>query len=161
MIDYAKRNTPLPEAITAEEVGATAAFLCSPLASGITGTTVYVDKGYARDGHRGRSLGRRRVTLRGRRITAERQRAQRARRSRACSRGLAAENAKTREEFVAGPRTRLGPPAKRRRPSATGLEEAEGGLDRTTLGPVTPLPRFHTARIAPCERSSMLRPKCS
>jgi enoyl-[acyl-carrier protein] reductase I len=47
MIDYAKRNTPLPEAITAEEVGATAAFLCSPLASGITGTTVYVDKGYA------------------------------------------------------------------------------------------------------------------
>jgi enoyl-[acyl-carrier protein] reductase I len=47
MIDYAKRNTPLPEPITAEEVGATAAFLCSPLASGITGTTVYVDKGYS------------------------------------------------------------------------------------------------------------------
>ena len=46
MIDYAKRNAPLPEALTAEEVGATAAFLCSPLASGITGTTVYVDKGY-------------------------------------------------------------------------------------------------------------------
>jgi len=46
MIDYAKRNTPLPEAITAEEVGSTAAFLCSPLASGITGSTVYVDKGY-------------------------------------------------------------------------------------------------------------------
>jgi len=46
MIDYAKLNSPLPEAITAEEVGATAAFLCSPLASGITGTTVYVDKGY-------------------------------------------------------------------------------------------------------------------
>jgi enoyl-[acyl-carrier protein] reductase I len=36
----------LPEAITAEEVGATAAFLCSPLASGITGATIYVDKGY-------------------------------------------------------------------------------------------------------------------
>jgi enoyl-[acyl-carrier protein] reductase I len=47
MVDYAKRNSPLPEPITAEEVGATAAFLCSPLASGITGTTVYVDKGYA------------------------------------------------------------------------------------------------------------------
>jgi enoyl-[acyl-carrier protein] reductase I len=46
MIDYAKRNTPLPEAITAEEVGSTAAFLCSPLAAGITGSTVYVDKGY-------------------------------------------------------------------------------------------------------------------
>jgi enoyl-[acyl-carrier protein] reductase I len=27
-------------------VGATAAFLASPLGSGITGTTVYVDKGY-------------------------------------------------------------------------------------------------------------------
>lgn len=46
MIDYARLNSPLPEAITAAEVGATAAFLCSPLASGITGSTVYVDKGY-------------------------------------------------------------------------------------------------------------------
>jgi enoyl-[acyl-carrier protein] reductase I len=46
MVDYAKRNAPLTEALTAEEVGATAAFLCSPLASGITGTTIYVDKGY-------------------------------------------------------------------------------------------------------------------
>lgn len=47
MIDYAKRNAPLPEELTAEEVGATAAFLSSPLASGITGTVVYVDKGFA------------------------------------------------------------------------------------------------------------------
>jgi enoyl-[acyl-carrier protein] reductase I len=47
MIDYTTRNAPLVEAITAEEVGATAAFLCSPLASGITGTVIYVDKGYA------------------------------------------------------------------------------------------------------------------
>jgi enoyl-[acyl-carrier protein] reductase I len=46
MIEYCKANSPLPEAITAEEVGSTAAFLCSPLASGITGATVYVDKGY-------------------------------------------------------------------------------------------------------------------
>ena len=46
MIEYCKANSPLPEAITAEEVGATAAFLCSPLASGITGATIYVDKGY-------------------------------------------------------------------------------------------------------------------
>jgi enoyl-[acyl-carrier protein] reductase I len=46
MVDYAKANSPLPEAITAAEVGATAAFLCSPLAAGITGSTVYVDKGY-------------------------------------------------------------------------------------------------------------------
>ncbi|MEO6775779.1 MAG: enoyl-[acyl-carrier-protein] reductase [Kofleriaceae bacterium] len=45
MVDYAKRNAPLTEAITAREVGTTAAFLCSPLASGITGTTVFVDKG--------------------------------------------------------------------------------------------------------------------
>jgi enoyl-[acyl-carrier protein] reductase I len=28
------------------EVGHTAAFLCSPLGTGITGATVYVDKGY-------------------------------------------------------------------------------------------------------------------
>ncbi|HSD87813.1 MAG TPA: enoyl-[acyl-carrier-protein] reductase [Kofleriaceae bacterium] len=46
MIDYAQRNAALPEQITAEEVGATAAFLCSPLATGITGTTVFVDKGF-------------------------------------------------------------------------------------------------------------------
>jgi enoyl-[acyl-carrier protein] reductase I len=46
MVDYAKRNSPLAEAITAEEVGSTAAFLCSPLASGITGATIYVDKGF-------------------------------------------------------------------------------------------------------------------
>jgi enoyl-[acyl-carrier protein] reductase I len=46
MIEYAKKNSPLPEAIHADDVGATAAFLSSPLAAGITGTTVYVDKGY-------------------------------------------------------------------------------------------------------------------
>jgi enoyl-[acyl-carrier protein] reductase I len=45
MIEYTKRNAPLPDPLTAEEVGATAAFLCSPLASGITGSTIYVDKG--------------------------------------------------------------------------------------------------------------------
>jgi enoyl-[acyl-carrier protein] reductase I len=46
MIELAKANSPLPEAITADEVGHAAAFLCSPLASGITGHTLYVDKGY-------------------------------------------------------------------------------------------------------------------
>ncbi len=46
MIDHCKANSPLPEAITAREVGAVAAFLTSPLGSGITGSTVYVDKGY-------------------------------------------------------------------------------------------------------------------
>jgi enoyl-[acyl-carrier protein] reductase I len=46
MVDYVGRNAPLTAHLTAEEVGAATAFLCSPLASGITGTTVYVDKGY-------------------------------------------------------------------------------------------------------------------
>lgn len=46
MIQYYAANSPLPEALTAREVGTAAAFLASPLASGITGTTLYVDKGY-------------------------------------------------------------------------------------------------------------------
>jgi enoyl-[acyl-carrier protein] reductase I len=46
MVKYYKQNTPLPEELSASEVGAVAAFLCSPLATGITGTTIYVDKGY-------------------------------------------------------------------------------------------------------------------
>jgi enoyl-[acyl-carrier protein] reductase I len=47
IIEYTTQVAPLPSAITAEEVGATAAFLSSPLASGITGSVVYVDKGYS------------------------------------------------------------------------------------------------------------------
>lgn len=39
-------NTPLKRNITAEEVGNTAAFLCSSLASGITAEVVHVDAGY-------------------------------------------------------------------------------------------------------------------
>lgn len=46
MVEYYEQNAALPAANTAEEVGNAAAFLCSDLASGITGTTVYVDKGY-------------------------------------------------------------------------------------------------------------------
>jgi enoyl-[acyl-carrier protein] reductase I len=46
MVDYCATNSPLPDPLSAEEVGAAAAFLVSPLASGITGSTVYVDKGY-------------------------------------------------------------------------------------------------------------------
>jgi enoyl-[acyl-carrier protein] reductase I len=46
MIDYCKRTSPLTDAVSATEIGNTAAFLASPLASGITGTTIYVDKGY-------------------------------------------------------------------------------------------------------------------
>jgi enoyl-[acyl-carrier protein] reductase I len=46
MVDYYRLNAALPEANTADEVGIVAAFLCSPLASGITGETLHVDKGY-------------------------------------------------------------------------------------------------------------------
>ena len=46
MVKYCTANSPLPEELTAREVGTTAAFLSSTLASGITGSTVYVDKGY-------------------------------------------------------------------------------------------------------------------
>ena len=46
MIEYYTINAPLPDALQAQEVGHAAAFLCSPLASGITGTVLYVDKGY-------------------------------------------------------------------------------------------------------------------
>ena len=46
IIEYCQQNSPLPEVLSANEVAATAAFLVSPLASGITGTILYVDKGY-------------------------------------------------------------------------------------------------------------------
>lgn len=46
MVDYCAKNSPMSDPLKAEEVGLAAAFLCSPLASGITGTTLYVDKGY-------------------------------------------------------------------------------------------------------------------
>ncbi len=46
MIEYCRANSPLPRALDAMEVGATAAFLASPLAAAITGTTIYVDNGY-------------------------------------------------------------------------------------------------------------------
>ncbi len=46
MVDYCAANSPIAEPLDAMDVGYTAAFLASPLAAGITGTTVYVDKGY-------------------------------------------------------------------------------------------------------------------
>ncbi|MBI3792517.1 MAG: enoyl-[acyl-carrier-protein] reductase [Gemmatimonadetes bacterium] len=46
MVRYCAQNTPIPQALEAAEVGNVAAFLASPLSSGITGSTVYVDKGY-------------------------------------------------------------------------------------------------------------------
>jgi enoyl-[acyl-carrier protein] reductase I len=46
MINYSLSNAPLKEKpLEAIEIGNTAAFLCSPLASGITGATIYVDNG--------------------------------------------------------------------------------------------------------------------
>ena len=46
MVEYCAGNSPLQDPLQADEVGTAAAFLSSPLASGITGTVVYVDKGY-------------------------------------------------------------------------------------------------------------------
>ena len=46
MIEYAAANSPLPRPIDASDVGHTAAFLLSPLASAITGSVVYVDNGF-------------------------------------------------------------------------------------------------------------------
>ena len=46
MIEHCRKVSPLPQAVTATEVAAAAAFLSCPLAAGITGTTLYVDKGY-------------------------------------------------------------------------------------------------------------------
>jgi enoyl-[acyl-carrier protein] reductase I len=46
MVEYCAANSPLTDPLEAEEVGRTAAFLSSPLATGITGSVIYVDKGY-------------------------------------------------------------------------------------------------------------------
>lgn len=46
MIRYCKTNSPLTRDFEATDVGHAAAFLASPLAAAITGTTVYVDNGY-------------------------------------------------------------------------------------------------------------------
>ncbi|KAM2613664.1 hypothetical protein TB2_028378 [Malus domestica] len=45
MIDYSSANAPLEKELSADEVGNTAAFLASPLASAITGGVIYVDNG--------------------------------------------------------------------------------------------------------------------
>ena len=46
ILDHIAARAPLRRNITAEEVGDVCAFLASPLARGITGSTVYVDAGY-------------------------------------------------------------------------------------------------------------------
>jgi enoyl-[acyl-carrier protein] reductase I len=46
MLDEVEKRNPLRRNVTIEEVGNTTAFLCSDLASGITGDVIYVDSGY-------------------------------------------------------------------------------------------------------------------
>jgi enoyl-[acyl-carrier protein] reductase I len=46
MVDYASANSPITQPLVPNEVANVATFLCSPLASGITGAVIYVDKGY-------------------------------------------------------------------------------------------------------------------
>ena len=46
MLGHFEEHAPLRRTVTIEDVGNTAAFLCSDLASGITGEVTYVDSGY-------------------------------------------------------------------------------------------------------------------
>ncbi len=46
LLAFNERNAPLRRNVTIEEVGNAAAFLCSDLASGITGEVLYVDGGF-------------------------------------------------------------------------------------------------------------------
>lgn len=46
LLDYAANSSALGRNVTTQEVGNAAAFLCSDLASGITGEITYVDSGY-------------------------------------------------------------------------------------------------------------------
>jgi enoyl-[acyl-carrier protein] reductase I len=50
MLGHVAAATPLRRNVTTEEVGNAAAFLCSDLASGITGEVLYVDAGYSHVG---------------------------------------------------------------------------------------------------------------
>nr|ABH11005.1 enoyl-ACP reductase [Polytomella parva]QKY14964.1 enoyl-[acyl-carrier] reductase [NADH] (INHA) [Polytomella parva] len=45
MIRYSEENSPIQKGLSAEEVGAVATFLLSPLASGVTGHVMFVDNG--------------------------------------------------------------------------------------------------------------------
>ena len=46
IIQHVEQSAPLRRNVTIDEVGNTSAFLCSGLASGITGEVIYVDAGY-------------------------------------------------------------------------------------------------------------------
>jgi enoyl-[acyl-carrier protein] reductase I len=47
ILDWVEQKSPLRRNVTGDDVGDTAAWLCSPRASGITGQTIYVDCGYS------------------------------------------------------------------------------------------------------------------
>ena len=46
LLGYNEKHAPLKRNVTIEEVGNAAAFMCSDLASGITGEITYVDGGF-------------------------------------------------------------------------------------------------------------------
>ncbi|HEV8247176.1 MAG TPA: enoyl-[acyl-carrier-protein] reductase, partial [Polyangiaceae bacterium] len=46
IIEYYEQNSPLPKRLTPDDVANAVLFLSSPLATAITGTTLYVDNGY-------------------------------------------------------------------------------------------------------------------
>ena len=46
MLEHTEKNAPLRRNVSLEDIGNTAAFLCSPLAQGITGEVIHVDCGY-------------------------------------------------------------------------------------------------------------------
>jgi enoyl-[acyl-carrier protein] reductase I len=46
MLKHHAERAPMKRNVEVREVGNTALFLCSPLSSGITGETIYVDCGY-------------------------------------------------------------------------------------------------------------------
>jgi len=50
LLGFVEKNSPLRRNVTTEEVGNTAAFLCSDLASGINGEITYVDGGFGISG---------------------------------------------------------------------------------------------------------------
>jgi enoyl-[acyl-carrier protein] reductase I len=47
ILKFVEAHAPLRRGVTTEEVGNTAAFLLSDLASGITGEVIYVDAGFS------------------------------------------------------------------------------------------------------------------